>query len=107
MIVYKDFHHFFLRIIDGTVRTVDDIISELKYSQSFEESNRISRELFEHEIIIDQILSLMEINIKNNQVSDSWGAGKYILKMVKENKKEIKKINPELLEKFKKYFKWK
>lgn len=94
----------FLRVVDGTFRTIDEIILELKYSSYFRNANKISDELFLYDDFTDgQIENIVKIYLCNYQVRKSWTAGPVIHNFLNEKCDLINSKFPKLAEQLKEY----
>ncbi len=73
----------FRRVVDGTLREIDEIILELRYAGSFSEANTISRELSAYSDFTDgQLENIAEAYNVNYQVRDSWTGGPFVRKLL-------------------------
>ena len=69
----------FQRALDGTLRSIDTLISALRFASSFREANRIANELSSYTNFTDgQLEGIAAAYNQNFEVSGSWTAGPYV-----------------------------
>ena len=78
----------FRRAIDGTLRSIDTLISALRFASSFREANQIARELSSYTDFTDGQLEAMAAAYNQNfEARGSWTAGPYIRDLLQERGK--------------------
>lgn len=75
------------RVVNKTLRKIDEIIVALRYADSFHEANELAREMSVYTDFTDyQLKELANVYNSNYQVSGSWTAGPFIRELLeKEN----------------------
>ena len=74
----------FRHVIDGTLRKTDEIILALRHADSYQEANKIGRELSTcPDFTNKQLKNLAEAYEFNDQISGSWTAGPLVRNLLK------------------------
>ena len=71
------------RVVNETLRKIDEIIIALRYADSFGEANELAREMYTNEDFTDyQLKELANAYKSNYQIRGSWTAGPFIRKLL-------------------------
>ena len=86
----KKLSEHFERAVDwtGTIREIDELITELTYARSFVKANEIARELSKCPDFTDgQLSNIAKAYNQNFEVRNSWTAGPFVLDLLKQTGK--------------------
>lgn len=79
----QNLNELFKRVMDGTLRNIDVLISDLTYARSFREANGIATKLSVCSEFTDkQFTDLVDAYNENIQVRGSWTAGPFVVDLL-------------------------